>query len=120
MSDVKISKIIRSYEQGNISSKIMTEDIKAIINPKMTPEEFIQYMADMFAENRTDVEEMCVDFLAGNFDKNLYFKSESRFISASIPETNIDVEYDTLTTEISFSHNGTNWKQCINHEYRDN
>jgi hypothetical protein len=45
-----------------------------------------------------------------------------RYIKAIIPNNQnpIEVEYDTEVTEIAYRcHNDKFWKQCINHEYRE-
>ncbi len=81
---------------------------------------FIQWLAKRFSEKRSDVTDICVSFLeTGVIPSETWV--EQRFIQAHIPETDIDVEYDTLTTEISYRKTQSMelWEQCINHEYKD-
>jgi len=81
--------------------------------------QFVEWLSNQYTEKRTDVSEACEHFLKhGNIPKD--FKPESRFIKAKIPNLNIELEYDTLTTEISYRlPNETLFKQCTDHDYVD-
>jgi len=76
---------------------------------------FIEKMQDAYAEKRSDVADNCENFLKGS---DALFYSESRYTYAMIPGTEIEVEYDSLTTLIMFSP-VREWKECIRHEYKD-
>jgi hypothetical protein len=83
----------------------------------MSPEEFIKELAYQLAEKRSDISELCTIYLeSGESD---FRRIEHRFISARIPGTAIQVEYDTLTTEMEFSEAGALWEPCIDHKYHD-
>ncbi len=88
-------------------------------NNSMTEREFIEYMGKVFANKRSDVAEMCEQFLkVGAVSR----EPEHRFIYASIPNTNIQIEYDTLTTLLSYRNKtdeDVEYKECKNHEYID-
>lgn len=66
----------------------------------MTDREFIKKLAALYAERRSDVTAICDEFLkTGKFEKSF---AEHRFVTGTIPGTETKVEYDTLTTELSF------------------
>lgn len=78
--------------------------------------QFIEWLAREFAERRSDVNELCNSFLeTGEIPENPSF--EHRYIQATIPDTDFEIEYDTLTTEISYHTPLEQWSQCINHVY---
>lgn len=93
---------------------------------------FIGWLARQFEERRSDVTDVC-DSFAKNREIPADFEFEKRFIKAKIPDNfvildkgtlkplgkAITLEYDTLTTEISFSFDGVNFQQCSGHEYTD-
>jgi len=85
--------------------------------------QFIRCMSRIFAENRTDVSEMCMAMLQAKtpYDyENLMFHlddfQEARYVRATVK--GIPVMYDTLTTEIEYfdAENGE-WDKAENHEY---
>jgi len=81
----------------------------------MTDREFIEWLLKQYIEKRSDVFNICMKFLeTGEADKSMI---ESRFIQAEIPDTGIEIEYDTLTTLIHYHNPGNFWDQCINHKY---
>lgn len=92
---------------------------------------FLEELSDVFCERRTDVSELADAFLTKGkaLDRTAV---EKRFIRANLDKITVpdgyvetEVEYDTLTTEISFAQNLVRnsqdkcWKQAHNHEYRD-
>lgn len=92
---------------------------------------FIGWLARAFEERRSDVTDICDEF-AKNHAIPENFEFEKRFVRAHIPTIDcsvytgfgarpgiITLEYDTLTTEISFSLDGKNFSQCVDHEYLD-
>jgi len=85
----------------------------------MTERQFIEYMGKVFADKRSDVAEMCEQFLkVGAVSR----EPEHRFIYASIPNTNIQIEYDTLTTLLSYRNimdEEKEYRECKDHEYID-
>lgn len=72
-----------------------------------------------YSERRSDITDMVEDYLkTGTIPQN--FKPESRIISASIPEHDLYVEYDTLTTLLSYKkRTETFLKECEDHDYKD-
>ena len=86
---------------------------------KMTDKEFIKLLAEKYAELRSDVSDACYDQLSEKFNPE-EFTPEHRFIQARIPHTSIEIEYDTLTTELSFHTPLCQWELCIEHKYLDN
>lgn len=65
--------------------------------------EFAQKMAELYEENRSDVAEMCRAFV----DEGVMPDGdavEARFVMGKIPGTPIEVEYDTLTTLMSYRY----------------
>lgn len=85
---------------------------------KKAAKKFIRMLARAYEENRSDVSDYCYEFLE-NWDVPMVIKPEKRFIRAKIPGTQITVEYDTLTTELSYidREKTTQWEQCTDHEY---
>lgn len=77
----------------------------------------LEWMNSAFAEKRSDVVEICTSILAGE-TPDKFPKVESRFIQAKLPN-GIEVEYDTLTTEIWYHNPGDLWKQCEHHVYKE-
>jgi hypothetical protein len=76
--------------------------------------EFILFLRDLYTEKRSDVVDIIDKYLTtGNAEDY----SEQRFIQATIPGTNIEVEYDTLTTLMSYHTPLEQWKDCENHKY---
>lgn len=66
----------------------------------MTDRQFIKKLSEHFAERRSDVSAICDEFLkTGKFEKSF---TEHRFVTGTIPGTDTMVEYDTLTTVLSF------------------
>ena len=88
-------------------------------NNSMTEREFIEYMGKAFAERRSDVAEMCEEFLQkGTVSR----EPEQRFIYGSIPNTSIQIEYDTLTTLLSYRNKmdeEKEYRECKDHKYID-
>ena len=72
-----------------------------------------------YPERRSDITDMVEDYLkTGTIPTN--FKPESRIISAPIPEHDLYVEYDTLTTLLSYKkRTETFLKECDDHDYKD-
>lgn len=69
-------------------------------------------------ENRSDIAEILDSIISGEKWDNSQI--ESRFINADLPD-GTKVEYDTLTTEISYLSPGKdNWEKAIHHEYIKN
>lgn len=68
---------------------------------KTQAKKFIKMLSRAYEENRSDVSDFCNEFLE-TWEVPLSITPEKRFIKASIPNTKILVEYDTLTTEISY------------------
>jgi hypothetical protein len=84
----------------------------------MTNEQFINWLANELSEKRSDISELCQKQLKG--DNNFTSKDiEHRYIQARIPNTDIEIEYDTLTTELSYHKPLEQWEQCVNHNYLD-
>lgn len=86
----------------------------------MNDREFIEYLRDTFAEKRSDVSDMCTEYLEKGTIPNA--KPEHRFIYATVPNTNIQIEYDTLTTLISYRNKmdeSREYTECIKHKYVD-
>lgn len=83
----------------------------------MTDKEFIQELADACREKRSDITEICEHFLRTGKLREDWIGS--RFVKAKIPKLSIEVEYDTLTTEIAYHTPGEYWQQCIDHDYTD-
>ena len=86
----------------------------------MTEREFIRWLADNYAERRTDVYEQCHEFLDTGSVYEDYF--ESRFINATITIKGEEIKlfYDTLTTQIEYYDNDKNiWHTADNHDYYD-
>lgn len=66
----------------------------------MNERQFIEKLSALYAERRSDVSAICDEFLkTGKFEKTF---AEHRFVTGTIPDLDIKVEYDTLTTELSF------------------
>lgn len=84
----------------------------------MTEREFIEWIAEQYAGKRTDVTEICDEFLRTG-KKPVKVKPEYRFIQATIPNTDIEIEYDTLTTTIMYHRPQSNWKDCTHYKYFD-
>jgi hypothetical protein len=84
----------------------------------MTPIEFIQKMRNEYIEKRSDVAELCEDFLLnGTAD---FSNIEHRYITASVPDCGgLEIQYDTLSTLIEYHKPGEQWDTCIAHEYND-
>ena len=82
----------------------------------MKPRKFIQVLADLYAERRSDVHEICLEYLeTGEFNPDW---AEHRHINAKIKDYNIKLYYDTLTTTIDYSiDDGKTWNPAENHEY---
>lgn len=100
----------------DVNGEDVVDYLANLIHPKIGPSEFIQWLATAFAEKRTDVTEICEQYLKDGRvpdPKNI----ERRYIWARIPGTDIEIEYDTLTTEVSYHKSGEQWEQCIEHEY---
>lgn len=72
-----------------------------------------------YSERRSDITDLVEHFQnTGTILPN--FKPESRIISASIHEHDIYVEYDTLTTLLSYKkRTETFLKECEDHDYKD-
>ena len=87
----------------------------------MTDREFIRKLSDLYGENRSDVAELCDIFLVtGKLPKNYKNYVESRFIQGKIPNTEIQIEYDTLTTHISYHIPLKQWEIIEDVKYIDN
>lgn len=84
----------------------------------MTEREFIDWIADLYAEKRSDITEICDEFLRTG-KKPVKVKPECRFIRAMIPNTDIEIEYDTLSTKIMYHRPLSQWEDCVHHEYYD-
>lgn len=67
----------------------------------MTDNEFIRWLSINLAERRSDISDMCTDFLELGIEPKVE-DIESRYIKARIPGSSIEVEYDTLTTLLSY------------------
>lgn len=77
---------------------------------------FIELLAGLLAERRSDISEICDNYL--KYEKYPTIKDiERRYINAEIEELGTYVQYDTLTTEISYNTLENVWKTCKNHEY---
>jgi hypothetical protein len=83
----------------------------------MTPKKFIETLAQMYDEKRSDVSEICRHFLETG--EVLSDCTEPRFVKARIPNTGYEIEYDTLTTEMSYHEPLGQWEQCQDHDYYD-
>lgn len=72
-----------------------------------------------YSERRSDITDLVEHYMkTGTILPN--FKPESRIISASIPEHDLYVEYDTLTTLLSYKkRTETFLKECEDHDYKD-
>ena len=81
----------------------------------MTDREFIHKLSEVYTERRSDISDICKHYLkTGELKESL---AENRWIQAKIPGTDIEVEYDTLTTEVSYHKPLEQWKACILHNY---
>lgn len=84
----------------------------------MTEREFINWIAEQYAGKRTDVTELCDEFLRTG-KKPVKVKPECRFIQATIPNTDIEVEYDTLTTKLMYHRALSQWEDCAHYKYKE-
>lgn len=76
---------------------------------------FIRRMAESYAERRTDVSDACNAFLETG---KIVIEPEARFVHAKIANVAC-LEYDTLTTEISYEDANGTWHICDDHTYGD-
>lgn len=84
----------------------------------MKEREFINWLADQYAGKRTDVTELCDEYLRTG-KKPVEAMPECRFVRAMIPNTDIEIEYDTLSTKIMYHRPLSQWKDCVHYEYYD-
>lgn len=72
-----------------------------------------------YSERRSDITDLVDHYLkTGSIPPN--FKPESRIISAYISEYDLNIEYDTLTTHISYKHRREQFlKECDDYDYKD-
>lgn len=82
----------------------------------MTDKQFINWLAVELAEKRSDISDLCQNFLK---DGTLPHRDniEHRYIQAKIPNVNIEIEYDTLTTELFYHTPLNQWEPCIDYKY---
>lgn len=76
---------------------------------------FIRRMAESYAERRTDVADACNAFLETG---KIVIEPEARFVHAKIANVAC-LEYDTLTTEISYEDANGTWHICDDHTYSE-
>ena len=76
----------------------------------MKERNFIKWLADQYTERRSDVTDLC-DVRA--------IIPEYRYVRAMIPNTDIEIEYDTLSTKIMYHRPLSQWKDCVHYEYYD-
>jgi hypothetical protein len=88
-------------------------------NPTNKTDLLAEAILKHYSERRTDITDLVEEYLnTGAIPHN--FKPESRIISASIPEHDLYVEYDTLTTLLSYKkRTETFLKECEDHDYKD-
>ncbi len=85
----------------------------------MTERDFIKWLMAKYADKRSDICELCDEYLKTG-QQPVKTRIEHRIIQATIPGTEIEVEYDTLTTEMQcVLHVGAQWESCTNHKYLD-
>ena len=86
-------------------------------NPKQN--NLAETILNHFSERRTDVAELAETYLnSGIIPKD--FKPEHRFITATIPDYDLIIEYDTLTTLLSYKGRNEQFlKECDDHDYKD-
>ena len=84
----------------------------------MKEREFINWLADQYAGRRSDVTDLCEEYLRTG-KKPVKAIPEHRYVRAMIPESIYEVEYDTLTTEIMYHKPLCQWLPCEHHEYYD-
>ncbi len=85
----------------------------------MTDNAFIDYLYKLALEKNSFLEELIEAHKMNNEDLLKKLDLGSRYISAKIPNTDIEVEYDTYVTELSYHEPGEFWKECIDHEYKN-
>lgn len=84
----------------------------------MKERNFIKWLADQYAERRSDVTDLCEEYLRTG-KKPVKAIPEHRYVRAMIPDTDIEIEYDTLSTKIMYHRPLSQWKDCVHHEYYD-
>lgn len=89
----------------------------ALRKSSLSPQDFIQFLIETFAEKLSDVVDMCEHYLETG--KKPDFPTECRFIYAKVPETDIEIEFDTLTTHLSYHRPLGQWEECVGHDYKD-
>ena len=92
-----------NFEYVNHTRIALLRLATAIKQKKNAELEFAQKMAELYEENRSDVAEMCRAFV----DEGVMPDGdavEARFIIGKIPGTPLEVEYDTLTTLMSYRY----------------
>ena len=81
----------------------------------MNEREFIVKLLSKCTPIHNDVADLIQHYLRTNkFDDELM---GNRFVKGVIPNHDIEVEYDTLTTELSYRFPHEFWEQCKNHHY---
>lgn len=87
-------------------------------NPKQI--NLAETILNHFSERRTDVVELADHYLQNDGAILPDFKPEHRFITATIPDYDLIIEYDTLTTLLSYKGRNEQFlKECDDHDYKD-
>ena len=84
----------------------------------MTDREFINWLAFNLAERRSDISDMCTNFLENGTEPKIE-DIESRYIQATIPGTEIEIEYDTLRTIFEYHKPLQQWERIDDCTYRN-
>lgn len=93
--------------------------IEARFKTSLKPKEFLIELSKAFVEHRSDICEIIDAYLEKNENHISEYK-EHRFIKGTIPVTGMRIEYDTLTTHISYEDQNNEWIECENYAYYDN
>lgn len=89
----------------------MNENNEAIILSNMR--EALTELIEDLAEKRSDIADILESILddeEGRWKNRNVYKTEHRFITCNVPTGSILAQYDTLTTEISFSDLSDTWQ----------
>ena len=84
---------------------------------KLSDREFLLALRERIEEKRSDIADLIDCHIHGIPFK--WDNIEHRYIQAKIPKTDIRVEYDTLTTELSYHRPLQQWEPCEQHKYLD-
>lgn len=127
---IKKEQVIRYVNQRNIMPDECIIEKREIFlcdekenRLEQTNEEFyvseIRKLADHLCEKRSDISDILIDLI----DKHQPVRIEDvehRFITASVPENTVMVEFDTLTTHMAYKLKDAEvWLNCENVDYSE-